>query len=92
MQTAEFAKVVRAVARFHETDLDLSTVDVPTLVLYGEHEPPFVRQHAVVLAAAIADTTVREVPDAGHASNLDDPAFFDGALLAFLADVYGVAE
>ena len=87
METAEFAKVVRAVARFHETDLDLSAVGVPTLVLYGEHEPPFVRQHVAALAAALADVTVREVPGAGHASNLDEPAFFSKALREFLAGI-----
>ncbi|RDI70823.1 alpha/beta fold hydrolase [Halopelagius longus] len=85
METAEFAKVVRAVAAFHETTVDYSAVAAPTLVLYGEFEPSFVRRHAAKMAAEIPRVTVREVPGAGHASNLDDPDFFTDAVRAFLA-------
>lgn len=85
MTTAEFAKVIRAVATFHETALDLSSITVPTLVLYGEHEPPFIRRHAPKLRAELPIASVREIPDAGHASNLDNPAFFSRALREFLA-------
>lgn len=84
MTTDEFVKVVRAVARFHETDLDLSAITVPTLVLYGEHEPPFVLRHAQHFASEIPDVTVREVPGAGHASNLDAPAFFTDSVRSFV--------
>jgi len=87
MATDEFAKIVRAVASFHETDVGLSAIDVPTLVLYGEHEPPFVRRHAAAFESAIPDASVRAVPDAGHASNLDNPEFFTDALREFLAGV-----
>ncbi|MFC4448895.1 alpha/beta fold hydrolase [Halorussus aquaticus] len=87
METDEFAKVVRAVAAFHETAVDLSAITVPTLVLYGANEPPFVRRHASKLEAAIQNATVREIPDAGHASNLDNPAFFTDAVREFLAGV-----
>ncbi|WP_332897242.1 alpha/beta fold hydrolase [Haladaptatus sp. CMSO5] len=83
METNEFAKVIRAVASFHETNIDFSAITVPTLVLYGEHEPPFLRRHAPKLGAEIANAVVREVPGAGHASNLDNPEFFAGAMRAF---------
>ncbi|WP_224335358.1 alpha/beta fold hydrolase [Haloprofundus halobius] len=84
MATEEFAKVIRAVAGFHETTLDLSAITTPTLVLYGEHEPPFLRRHVPKLQSELPDATVREVPGAGHASNLDDPEFFTGAMREFL--------
>ena len=87
MQTAEFAKVIRAVAAFHETEIDFSAVTAPALVLYGEHEPPFIRRHAPKLGSEIPNATVREVPGAGHASNLDNPEFFTDALREFLAEV-----
>ncbi|NIC00466.1 alpha/beta fold hydrolase [Halobacterium sp. R2-5] len=87
LTTAEFAKVVRAVAAFHETTVDLAAIAAPTLVLYGEHEPPFVRRHAATFAAGIPNVEVREVPDAGHASNLDNPEFFTAELGAFLDGV-----
>ena len=84
MKTDEFAKVVRAVAAFHETEVDLPSITVPTLILYGEHEPSFIRRHAPKLSAEIPNTSVREVPDAGHASNLDNPDFFTRAIREFL--------
>ncbi len=85
METAEFAKVIRAVADFHETAIDFSAITAPTLVLYGEHEPAFIRRHTSKLGTEIADSTVLEVPDAGHASNLDNPAFFTSAVRELLA-------
>jgi pimeloyl-ACP methyl ester carboxylesterase len=92
MTTDEFAKVIRAVAAFHETEIDYAAISVPTLILYGEHEPSFVRRHVQVSEAAIRDATVREVPGAGHASNLDEPEFFTGALREFLTEVVSRGE
>lgn len=88
MGTDEFAKAIRAVATFHETEIDLASIAVPTLVLYGEREPAFLRRHASRLAATIPEATVREVPGAGHAANLDDPAFVTDALREFLAGTF----
>lgn len=60
-------------------------ISVPTLVLYGENEPAFIRRHVPGLAGELSNATVREVPDAGHASNLDNPEFFTTAVVKFLA-------
>ncbi|MDL5363729.1 alpha/beta fold hydrolase [Halalkalicoccus sp. NIPERK01] len=87
MATDEFAKVIRAVARFHETDLDLAAITTPTLVIYGENEPAFVRRHVPTLETTLPDATVREVPGAGHASNLDDPDSFTRSIREFLARI-----
>ncbi|MFC4448228.1 alpha/beta fold hydrolase [Halorussus aquaticus] len=70
---------------FSETNLDFSEISVSTLVLYGENELGFVKRHVPRLADEIPNVTVREVPGAGHASNLDNPEFFTGALREFLA-------
>lgn len=86
MTTGEFTKVIRAVARFQETDLDLAAITTPALVLYGENEPPFMRRHGPKLAAALSNVTLREIPGAGHASNLDDPDSFTDELRVFLAN------
>lgn len=86
LTTEEFAKVIRAVAGFHETAIELTSITVPTLVLYGEHESPFIRRHAPKLRAELPNVSVREVPDAGHASNLDNPEFFTRALREFVAN------
>lgn len=84
METAEFAKVIRALASFHEAHVDHAAIAVPTLVLYGENTPPFIKQHAMALAETVPDVTVQAVPDAGHASNLDNPSFFNDAIHSFL--------
>lgn len=89
MTTDEFAKVIRAVDGFRDRDLDLGAIHVPTLVLYGEDDVPFVRRHAERLWAELPDATVRVVPGAGHAANLDDPAFVTRELRTFLARVHG---
>jgi pimeloyl-ACP methyl ester carboxylesterase len=90
MTTPEFAKVIRALANFDAVPLDLGAIRVPTLVLYGENEVPFMRKQASLLAGGLPDATLREVPDGGHASNLDNPAFFSEAVREFLTKtVYG---
>ncbi len=88
MATDEFAKVIRSMTRFHELSIDLSAITVPTLVLYGENELPFVKRHAAELAAHLSDVAVDEVPDAGHASNLDNPDYFTTAVRTFLARIH----
>jgi pimeloyl-ACP methyl ester carboxylesterase len=86
MATADAVNALEAVAGFHTTEVDLSSITVPTLVLYGEHEPSVVRRHVPVLSGRIPDATVREVPDAGHASPWDNPGFFNDAIRTFLTD------
>lgn len=86
MDTAAAVNAFRAVASFHETDVDFAAITVPTLVLYGEHETSIIRRHVPTLAAEIPSATVREVPDAGHASPWDNPEFFDAAIREFLTE------
>ena len=90
--TDEFAKVMRSMTRFHETALDLSAVAAPTLVLYGERGLPPVKRHAARLAARLPDVEVDEVPGAGHAATLDDPAYVTDALRRLLARAYRDAD
>jgi pimeloyl-ACP methyl ester carboxylesterase len=85
MDTADAVNALKAVASFHTTDIDLSSVAVPTLIFYGEHETAIVSRHVPVLSAQIPDSTVREVPDAGHASPWDNPEFFNDTIHTFLA-------
>ncbi|WP_435333030.1 alpha/beta fold hydrolase [Haloarchaeobius sp. TZWWS8] len=89
MATDEFVKVVRSMTRFHDEPVDLSAIAVPTLVIYGENELPSVKQHAAELAARVPDVTVDVVPDAGHASNLDQPAYFSNAVRNLVERAYG---
>ncbi|MCT9096979.1 alpha/beta fold hydrolase [Haloarchaeobius sp. HME9146] len=81
--TAEFGKVIRSMARAHEHPFDLSAIGVPTLILYGENEKGLVRDHARLLSDTLVDCAVDVVPGGGHASNLDNPAFFSAAVRQF---------
>jgi len=90
MATDEFAKVIGAVAGFHRTEVRFPAISAPTLVLYGEHEAPFMRRQARHLATEIGGATLRAVPGGGHASNLDEPDFVTGAVRQLLESVYSV--
>ena len=64
----------------------LETIHVPTLVLVGANDTNFIAA-TDYMAAKIPRATKVVVPDAGHASNLHQPAAFNQAVEAFLADL-----
>jgi pimeloyl-ACP methyl ester carboxylesterase len=86
MDTADAVNALEAVAHFHTTAINLSSIAVPTLILYGEHETSIISRHAPRLSAEIPDSTVQEVPDAGHASPWDNPEFFTSTVRTFLTN------
>jgi pimeloyl-ACP methyl ester carboxylesterase len=61
----------------------LPTIKVPTLVLVGARDQPFLGA-ADYMAAKIPGATRAVIPDAGHASNIDQPELFNEQVLAFL--------
>jgi pimeloyl-ACP methyl ester carboxylesterase len=61
----------------------LPSVDVPTLVLVGADDQPFLGA-ADYCASKIAGSTKAVIPGAGHMSNMDQPAMFNAEVLAFL--------
>jgi 3-oxoadipate enol-lactonase len=64
---------------------DLPRIQVPTLVVAGEHDrnaPPAVMKK---MADAIPRSTYLEMRGVGHLQNLESPEDFDGLLLNFLA-------
>ena len=62
----------------------LPTIDVPTLVIVGEHDAPFVGASRY-MAERIPNAELVVVPDAGHAPNISQPAAFMRALRTFLS-------
>lgn len=64
----------------------LATVKVPTLVLAGTEDKPFLAA-TDYMAAKIPGARKVMIPDAGHAANLHQPKAFNEAMGAFLADV-----
>ncbi len=85
---AEFVKIADATAQFPKSDVDLSVVTAPTLVLHGEHLPTAneATTQRLVSSLGSTDVTVHVVPGSGHASNLDNPTFFTARLREFLTE------
>jgi pimeloyl-ACP methyl ester carboxylesterase len=61
----------------------LASIDVPTLVLVGSEDQPFLAA-ADYMASHIAGARRVVIEGAGHASNLDQPAAFNRAVREFL--------
>jgi pimeloyl-ACP methyl ester carboxylesterase len=58
-------------------------ISVPTLVLIGERDTPFIAA-TDFMAAKIPGATKVVIPDAGHAANIDQPEAFNAAVATFL--------
>src|SRR5262249_32939715 len=82
-------RTIAETQRHHATsigDADLPpTINVPTLVIVGEHDATVPLDRAEGLARAIPGARLVVVPNAGHMSNLENPAAFNAALASFLA-------
>ena len=71
----------------HDSTTELPDIDVPTLVLVGEHDAITPPDQARAMADAIPDAELVVVPDAGHLSGMENPAAFNAALEGFLSRV-----
>ena len=61
----------------------LPRIAVPTLVIVGEHDAPFV-DGSRYMAAKIPGARLVVIPGAAHAPNIEQPEAFDAALTEFL--------
>jgi pimeloyl-ACP methyl ester carboxylesterase len=61
----------------------LGGIAVPTLVLVGREDEPFLAA-AEIMAAKIPGATAVTIDGAGHAPNIDRPAEFEAAVISFL--------
>jgi pimeloyl-ACP methyl ester carboxylesterase len=79
------AHMARKVVAQHDSWVidNLDNVKVPTLVLVGENDEPFLRA-AEYMARKVPDARHVVVPQAGHAANIDNAGFFNKAILDFL--------
>jgi pimeloyl-ACP methyl ester carboxylesterase len=64
----------------------LPGIDVPVLIVVGDRDKPFLGA-ADYMTAKIPRAVKAVIPDAGHASNIDQPEAFDQAVGAFLAQL-----
>lgn len=81
-------------AKFHSRLVDtLEEITVPTLVLVGENDTPFLGP-AEEIARRIPNARKMVIADAGHAANLDQPEIVNAAMGDFLGAVLqvGIAE
>lgn len=74
----------RAMARRSDATALLSGIDVPTLVLVGEHDPTTPVADAEAIASAIPGAKLVCIPGAGHLSNLENPEAFNDAVKEFM--------
>jgi 3-oxoadipate enol-lactonase len=64
----------------------LPEVDVPTLVIVGEQDTPFIA-HGERMAKKIPDARLAIIPDAGHSPQFENPDAWWTVLSSFLEDV-----
>jgi 3-oxoadipate enol-lactonase len=62
----------------------LGEIDVPTLVMIAEHDPPYMRRTGDLIARGILGARKMTIEGADHVVHLRRPAEFNAALLAFL--------
>jgi pimeloyl-ACP methyl ester carboxylesterase len=92
-------KVKKWVSQISETELkkslmaaydfekvDLSKIGVPTLILVGENENPFVKSDSKKLHGGIRGSHKVIINDATHISNLENPKQFNWIMRSFLAE------
>lgn len=85
---AGLALAARGILTQHDAHVleSLPSIRVPTLVVVGEHDRPFLAA-ADYMAAKIPGAVRCVIPGAGHAANMDEPAAFASAVEDFLARV-----
>jgi len=69
------------------TIAQLANIKVPTLVIVGDHEAPFIAAVADTLAQRIPGAKKVVIPNAGHGAHFAQPASFNSALMDFIFDV-----
>lgn len=79
-----YAHAAVAMADTDHSD-DLQRIEVPTLVLVGEHDRVTPPELSRQMAAALPNASYVEVPDAGHISNVENPVVFNQLVRAFLS-------
>jgi 3-oxoadipate enol-lactonase len=78
------AGTLLALAARTDTTASLPAIKVPTLILVGEHDTTTPPAASRSMHEKIKGSELHIVPGAAHMSNLENPAFFNEKLLAFL--------
>jgi pimeloyl-ACP methyl ester carboxylesterase len=81
-----FTLMARSLAETDTTTV-LPTIDVPVLLLWGEHDqrsPPAIGRQFV---ETVPNSQLVVLPNAGHVSNMEQPAVFNARVREFLVSV-----
>ncbi|MGD0337805.1 MAG: alpha/beta hydrolase [Bacteroidota bacterium] len=78
------AGTLLALASRTDTTPALATISVPTLILVGEYDTLTPISASEVMKQRIPNAELRVIPHAAHLSNLENPEFFNSALIEFL--------
>jgi 3-oxoadipate enol-lactonase len=62
----------------------LPTINVPTALIFGEHDSIVPQSERESLRNAIPESTLTILPDAGHLSNIEQPAAFNAAVMSLI--------
>lgn len=84
---AGFIGALEAMKRRPDSTPELGRIDVPTLVVVGEHDGPSPPDVAEAMHRAIPGSRLVVVPGAGHLTNLEAPEVFNAALEDLLQEV-----
>jgi pimeloyl-ACP methyl ester carboxylesterase len=79
------AAALRGMAARPDVTSLLPTIDMPTLIVCGEHDAIAPPAEMRGIAGAIPQAQYVEIPGAGHMAPLEDPSRFNEALRRFLA-------
>jgi 3-oxoadipate enol-lactonase len=85
MDPQGIAAAQRGMAAREAATTILGQIDVPTLVVCGQHDSVSPPVNMQTMAAAIPDARFVEIPDAGHMSPMENPAAVNAAIRDFLA-------
>ena len=80
-----YAKTLETVVSYTNFP-EFSTVKAPCLVLTGAEDPQATPDYAREVAAQIPGARLVLIPGAGHMVNMEQPAAFSAAVLAFIVD------
>lgn len=81
----EYRKIFRALYEF--VPPNLSHVQTPLIVLYGENEVTEGKRQGERLAETVANGSWQEIPNAGHLVNQDNPQAFNAVCSEFFANL-----
>jgi pimeloyl-ACP methyl ester carboxylesterase len=84
---AAIAAAQRGMAARPDMSNLLPRIQVPTLVIVGEHDAISPPEEMRAIATAIPDCQFAEIPDAGHMTTRENPAAVNEAIASFLTAV-----